>query len=156
MGKKPILEYLLLEASDTQTLAGQQWNSWWKLKYQLPCNITETSHWSVVNGLQWMTFMMYISSKLTMAVLQHLTNVCKVSERVNSPHIGLLYKLLKVRTDFNQVWGWAIVLKVFFFRKMHIFFWLHLMWVWAAFANTINDPSINSFSPGKRRIRSPN
>ena len=57
-----------------------------------------------------MTFRMYISTKLTTAVLQHLTNVWKVPERVNSPHIGL-YKLLKVRTDFNQVWGGAIVLE---------------------------------------------
>ena len=56
---------------------------------------------------------MYIFNKLTTASLQHLTNVWKVSERVNSPHIGLLYKLLKVRKDFNQVWGWAIVLKDF-------------------------------------------
>ena len=51
------------------------------------------------------------TNKLTTASLQHLTNVWKVSERVNSPYIGLLYKLLKVRTDFNQVWGGAIVLE---------------------------------------------
>ena len=55
-------------------------------------------------------------NKLTTASLQHLTNVWKVSERVNSPHIGLLYKLLKVRTDFNQVWGGAIVLEFIFGR----------------------------------------
>ena len=60
----------------------------------------------------------YIFNKLTTASLQHLTNVWKVSERVNSPHIGLLYKLLKVRKDFNQVWGWAIVLKGFLFWRL--------------------------------------